>query len=56
MRVNGSESRMVELVETMLKLHKDSPKAKTPQGEYRDASRIPTALLARPPAGPGIQT
>jgi hypothetical protein len=30
MRVNGSESRTVELVETMLKLHKDLPKAETP--------------------------
>jgi hypothetical protein len=34
----------------------DLPKAKTPHGESRDASRIPSARLARPRASPGIQT
>jgi hypothetical protein len=34
---------MVGLAETMLKLHKDLPNAKTPHGESRDASRIPSA-------------
>jgi hypothetical protein len=36
---------MVGLVETMLKLHKDLPRAKTPHGGARGVDRIPPAHL-----------
>ncbi len=42
---DGGKARQVSLVEVMLKLHKDLPKAKTPHGGARGVDRIPPAHL-----------
>jgi hypothetical protein len=54
MTVNGLQLTAYGPDEDGIQIDKDLPKDKTPHGEFRDVSRIPSAHLTRPSASSRI--